>query len=168
MGSLQFKSQHKITNTHKHWLSKRREKYVVLFQLISTSDKTNTNYRVSSLTTSSVWFQAAAMAVLGMPHFRCSQQPFCCLLWSKRLILRVRVQTFTWVAPVGFRQKLWMCAWRWASQQDCAVRWQMVTRAGKVTAMASSSIRGGCGGSPLRGGPLTEQAGSRRLLLLLV
>lgn len=38
----------------------------------------------------------------------------------------------------------------------------MVTRAGKVTEMASSSIRGRRGGSPLRGGPLTEQAVSRQ------
>lgn len=63
---------------------------------------------------------------------------------------------------LGFRHKVWVWAWSWASQQDCAVRWQMVTRAGKVTEMASSSIRGGCGGSPLRAGPLTEQSVSRQ------
>lgn len=38
-----------------------------------------------------------------------------------------------------------MWAWSWASQQVCAVRWQMVT---PVPEMASSSIRGHWGGSP--------------------
>lgn len=38
----------------------------------------------------------------------------------------------------------------------------MVTRASKVPEMASSSIRGRRGGSPLRDGRLTEQSVSRQ------
>lgn len=132
------------------------------------SDKTNTNYRVYSLKKKKtfpfdfrrlwlfcVWHISDGLSspfgVYSDPKGWSSEgESRLSLGWPRRVWLRL-----------GFRQKVWMWAWSWASQQDHAVRWQMVTRAGKMTEMASSSIRGHCRGSPVRGGPLTEQSGSR-------
>lgn len=152
---------------HKHSLSKPREKYVVLFQLISTPAKTNTNYRVYSLTESFL-FDFSGLGLVCVWHISDSpSSPFGVYSdpesWSSEWESRLSHGWPRWARlRLGLRQKVWMWAWSWASQQGCAVRWQMVTRAGKVTEITSSSIRGGCGGSPLRGGLPTGQSVSRQ------
>lgn len=72
--------------------------------MISTLDKTNSNYclflDLKKIITACFQVDTSVLS-LCMAHLDEPQPPFCCLQWSRRLILRVREQTSTWVALVG-------------------------------------------------------------------
>lgn len=101
--------------------------------IISTSDEANTDYSLFLDKIISVWFQAGKAALFCVwLIFDGPSRPFVVYpdlkSWSSDWESSFPHGWHSWVRlRLGFKQKVWMWAWSWASQQVCAVRWQMVT-----------------------------------------